>query len=263
MKGFTIKIYWGSSATVKPGQPKIIKFDGLTAEQRGTMQAEAKKAKDAASSYFYKPDWTTGYWPTPKQPGKIAGDAALEGNYALTTNYTGNVAIDCPANVNFLDAFDFTSPDIQAQIPLDDAIQFEWKQIPNALGLHASIFGMEGKNTLILWSSSEVYSDMAMGSWDYLQMAEVRSFVEKTVMMKGEATSVTVPKAIFANCDMANMMMVGYGPGAALATGQPLPRIQTKTTLTMPLGGKMMKGMGAMPGMEIPEPPEDDQDSGE
>jgi len=41
-------------------------------------------------------------------------------------------------------------------------------------------------------------------------------------------------------------MMVGYGPGAALDKGQPLPRIQTKTTLSIMLSGKGMSGMAGM-----------------
>jgi hypothetical protein len=43
---------------------------------------------------------------------------------------------------------------------------------------------------------------------------------------------------------MAMLTMVGYGPGAALGAGQPLPRIQTKTSLMATLGGKAMSGMG-------------------
>ena len=40
------------------------------------------------------------------------------------------------------------------------------------------------------------------------------------------------------------LTMIGYGSGAALAEGQPLPRVQTKTTLNAMLGGK---AMGEMP----------------
>jgi hypothetical protein len=87
---------------------------------------------------------------------------------------------------------------------MDQAIQFEWKQIPNALGLHAGIFGMQGQNTLILWTSSEVYNDAAMGDWGYLQMAEVRDRVAANVMMKGDRPSVTVPAGIFKDWSAAN-----------------------------------------------------------
>lgn len=245
----TIKYYWGSSATVRPGQPKVIKFGSLTPDQKRLMQDSARKAQ-ASGSYFYKPDWTTGYWPTDKQPGSIAKDAALPGTYALTTNYCGNVSIDCPSNVDFLDPIDMTSPDLTEQPDRTQAIKFAWKPIPNLLGSHAMIFGMEGKTTIIMWSSSEVWRDDMMSvDWGYLQMAEVRQFVKDKIMMPGDQSDVTVPEGIFKDCDMASMQMVGYGPGAALEKVQPIPRIQTKTTLNLMLGGKGMPGgPGGMPG---------------
>jgi len=245
MKDFTIKIYWGSSATVRKGQPKIIRWGGMDASQQAEMRKQAE-AMQRRTSYFYKPDWTTGYWPTERQPGRIAPTASLVGHYALTTSYTGNVEIDAPTEVNFLDPIALLTPDLKQQPSMAQALAFTWKPIPNALGLHARIIGMEGQSTLIIWTSSEVFTGEAMGDWDYLQMAEVRKMVADTVMMKGDRTDVTVPAGIFANADMVMMNMVGYGPGAALAQGQPLPRIQTKTTLSATLGGKGMQGMGGM-----------------
>ena len=246
-QGFTIKIYWGSSETVRPGQPKIIRWEGMTPEQKATMQKQANEAR-GQSSYFYRENWTTAYWPTKTQPGKIAPDASLVGNYALTTNYTGSVAIDAPSTVNFLAPFELTSPKLDRVVPLADPIRLVWKPIPTALGLHAAIFGMEGKNTLILWSSSEVETEGMMTDWGYLEMAKVLELVKSTVMMKGDRTSATVPAGIFQNCDMASLSMVGYGPGTALDQGQPLPRIQTKTTLTVMLGGKSMPDMSGLGG---------------
>jgi hypothetical protein len=247
---FTIKIYWGSSETVKDGQPKIIKWTGLTADQKAEMKKQGSRARAGASSYFYKPNWTTGYWPTDKQPGEIDPEASLVGNYALTTNYTGNVSIDAPENVNFLAPIDMASPDLTAKIDFARFIAFKWQQIPNALGLYASIMGMEGKNTLILWSSSEVFKDGLMGDLGFPQMAEVREFVKQTVFMKGDQTKVNVPAGIFKDADMAMFSMYGYGPGAALDKAQPLPRIQTKTSLSIMLGGKKMASMGPMDGGE-------------
>jgi hypothetical protein len=245
MKDFTIKIYWGSSPTVRKGQPKVIRWGGMDVSQQAEMRKQAE-AMQKRSSYFYKPDWTTGYWPTDRQPGKISPKASLVGHYALTTSYTGNVEIDAPTDVNFLDPIALLTPDLTQQPSLEQALAFTWKPIPYVLGLHARIIGMEGQTTLIIWTSSEIYTAGAMGDWDYLQMADVRKMVGETVMMKGDRIDVTVPAGIFRNADMAMMSMVGYGPGAALAVGQPLPRIQTKTTLSLMLGGKSMQGMGGM-----------------
>ncbi|MHB1455876.1 MAG: hypothetical protein ACYC0V_03065 [Armatimonadota bacterium] len=248
---FTIKIYWGSSEKVRPGQPKIIKVGDMPVEQKARMEQEMRKAsKGDGSQYFYKPGWTTAYWPTKKQPGKIANDASLLGNFALTTNYTGNIAIDVPKTVDFMAPIEMSSPDLEQPVSMDSFIPFKWTAIPNALGLHAQITGMQGQDTLILWFSSEKEPEMAV-EWDYLQMAKVLEYVKADIMMKGTQTSMTVPEAIFKDCDMAMFRMIGYGTGTALAAGQPIPRVQTKTTLSItPLGGKMTKDM--MSGMDAP-----------
>ena len=241
---FTIKIYWGSSETVKEGQPKVITWGGLTPEQKEAMNNRAREAQAQGGSYYYKAGWTTGYWPTKKQPGNIDMDASLVGKYSLTTSYTGNVDIEAPSDVNFLAGIMMSSPDLEKKIDLKKSIQFKWGQIANALGLNASIMGMEGKNTLIFWSSSEVFTEGLMGDMGFLQMAEVRDFVSKTMFMEGTRTNVNVPAGIFQNADFAMMNMAGYGPGAALETAQPLPRIQTKTSLMLMLGGKKMDDFG-------------------
>ncbi len=243
---FTIKIYWGSSEKVKEGQPKILTWKGFTPEQQEAMRQQSQQMNmmGPGANYFYKPNWTTGYWPTAKQPGNIDKDASLVGNYKLTTSYTGNVEIEAPSNVNFLDPIDFSSPNLDKPVDLKKFIPFKWKQIPNALGQYAWIMAMEGKNTMIIWSSSEVYNDYLMNDMGFLQMAEVRDYVSKTMFMSGDRTSVNVPEGIFANADFVIMNMVGYGPGAALEKAQPLPRIQTKTTAMVMLGGKKMKDIG-------------------
>ncbi len=242
---FTIKIYWGSSKTVKEGQPKIVTWGGLTPEQQAAMKDRAREAQAAGNSYFYKEGWTTGYWPTKKQPGQIDLAASLVGKYSLTTNYTGNVDIEAPSDVNFLAPILMSSPNLDNKLDLNKSLPFSWGSIPNALGLHAGIMGMEGRNTLILWSSSEVFTEGIMGDMGFLQIAEVRDFVAKTIFMAGDRTSVDVPEGIFANADFAMMQMVGYGPGAALDKAQPLPRIQTKTSLMLMLGGKKMRDFSA------------------
>jgi len=238
---FTIKIYWGSSETVKEGQPKVITWSGITPEQREAMKNRVREANAVSGSYFYKEGWTTGYWPTKRQPGNIDKDASLVGKYSLTTTYTGNVDIEAPSNVNFLDPILMSSPNLEKRLDLKKSIPFNWAQVPNALGLNATIIGMEGKNTLIIWLSSEVFTDAVMGDMGFLQMAEVRDFVSKSIFMAGDRTSVTVPAGIFADADFAMMQMAGYGPGAALEKAQPLPRIQTKTSLMLMLGGKKMR----------------------
>lgn len=238
---FTVKIYWGSSETVKEGQPRVIKWGGLTDEQKAAMKENARNAQ-AGNSYFYKAGWTTGFWPTEKQKGDIGMDASLVGKYSLTTSYTGNVEIEAPSQVTFLDPITVTSPNLEKKTDLKKSMPFVWNSVPNCLGFYGWIFAMEGKNTLVIWSSSEVFDEGLMGDMGFLQMAQVRDYVARTVFMPGDATKVSVPAGIFVNADIVMMQMAGYGPGAALEKAQPLPRIQTKTSLQLMLGGKQMRG---------------------
>jgi len=233
---FTIMRYWGSSPTVKPGQPEVITFKDLPPIEQDAAREQANKQ----SEYYYKPNWTTGYWPTQKQPGNIQPDAVLTGHYALTTNYTGNVEIDVPETVKILDPIEFSSPKLDTKIDFTKPIVFHWKTIPGVLGYHAYITGMKGQNTLITWTSSEIKNFDNFG-WDYMQMSDVLKNVQTTAMMGGDRTEVIVPAGIFADCDMVNFMMIGYGTGVALPEGQPIPRVQTKTNISIMLGGKLME----------------------
>jgi len=235
---FTIIRYWGSSPTVKKGQPETIKFKDMIPTEQDVVREQANKQNE----YYYKPNWTTGYWPTQEQPGAIEPEVSLTGHYALTTNYTGNVAIDVPDTVKFLNSIEFSSPKLDKKIDFSKPITFHWKTIPGVLGYHASIMGMKGKNTLITWSSSEVKKIDSFG-WDYLQMSEVRQLVAETAFMGADRVEVTVPAGIFQECDSVMFAMTGFGTGTALAEGQPLPRVQTKTTISIMLGGKAMKDM--------------------
>jgi hypothetical protein len=247
---FTIKRYWGSSAKVKTGQPEIFSFKDLTPEQKAMMREAAKQA-EKKSSYYYKPNWTTGYWPAENQAGTVKKDAVMQGKYSLTTNYTGNVDITVPKEVNFLAPIKMSSPKFSEKIPMDKAITFKWDAVPGVLGYYAQIIGMQGTTTLIMWNSAEVRTEPDM-AWDYLQMADVITYVKDKKFMGPEQVTMTVPAGIFKDCDTVNLRMIGYGPATALDGTQPLPRVQTKTTFNVMLGGKMMTDMMGQPGMVMP-----------
>ena len=70
------------------------------------------------------------------------------------------------------------------------------------------------------------------------KMAGMPDMMEMLITMPA---GVPLPAGIFKDCDAVNFMMIGYGTGTALTEGQPLPRVQTKTTISIMLGGKAMK----------------------
>ena len=252
---FTIKIYWGSSPTVQPGQPKVYEFNKLTMDQQMEMGSHMRSVTSAMSmgggahggggaggNYFYKDGWTTGYWPGDTNQPKIGDTASLSGTFNLNSSYTGNVSIDTDAGVDFLPAIEMSSPDLGTKPNLTQAIPFQWSPLGSAIGQYATIIGMQGKNTLIIWSSASNFGDQILGDTDFMQMADVKANVANNVFMPGDTTSMTVPAGIFADADFALFNMVAYGPGSAKDGTQPVPRIQTKSTLMLMLGGKKSKG---------------------
>ncbi len=248
IEDMTIKIYWGSSPTVLPGQPRVIRIGDLPEVDMAQFR-EQMEAAMARAGQFYRPDWTEAFWPTEKQPGELKPESSLVGEFALTTNYTGNVSITAPEDVDFLAPFTLSSPSTEGTPDLAEPLELAWEQIEHCLGIHASAVGFEGRNTLVMWVCSETLPEGYTGmDMNYLEMAQVRQYVAEGLMLEGDATEATIPAGIFEDCAMPMLSMVGYGPGVAVADVNPLPRIQTKTTLTMQLGDMMKGAMGMMGG---------------
>lgn len=246
---FSIKRYWGSSATAKASQPEVFDLKSLTPEQKVMMRSQAMKMRQTTDSYFYKPNWTTAYFPPSKGVTAVPDEGALAGNYLLTSSYTGKVEMDVPDTVNFLPAIEMTSPNMDKAVPMEDALVFRWKPVPNVIGYSANIIGMEGQKTIVMWNSAEEKPDMGL-AFDYLEMAQVRDLVSRKMVMGKDTIEMTIPAGIFKDCDFVMFQMIGYGPGSAIEKGQPLPRLQTKTTLGITLGGKKIKDALGRKGQE-------------
>ena len=234
-----IKVYWGSSATVQPGQPKILEMSSLSLAQQMEMAGHMRMSPGmllsggSGGDYFYREGWTTGYWPDASDPGVVPSTASLAGRFTLNTNFAGNASLDVPSGVNFLPAIQLQSPDLGSVIDFSNPVDFKWKPVVGAVGQYATIFGMEGRNTLILWSSSEIYADELLADMGYSETADVQDAVEKKLFMPSWVGSMTAPAGIFQNAEFSVLNMSALGDGS-----QPAPFVQTQSTLTLMLGGK-------------------------
>lgn len=245
---FVIKTYWGSSPTVRPGQPdeQVIEWEAMSVEDRARLREQAEQAM-AGGEYFYKEGWTTAYWPTERQPGTIAEDDSLHGTFTVDSTYAGNVSIDVPDTVDFLAPVQLTSPDMAEGPELTEPIVFRWQPIDNVLGFFVRAMGMKGREEMIQWFCSEVKPD-EIPEDEFMQMADVRRLVQEQIMIPGNSTTVTIPAGIFEGCEFVNYEIIGYGTGTALEDAQPRPRVQTRTVmsglLTSMMGPGMMGGFG-------------------
>lgn len=217
--------YWGCSATVKPGQPRVVKGATLSAEQ---LERAAKAAKAAGGKV---PVNTYAFWPNSlqKQPPQLVPTAAMPGGYQLKTNYTGNVAFQVPQNVDFLAPVELTVDGAD----LTKATNLSWKPVPNAVGYYAMAMGSKGENTHIMWISSEVPDGFDGG---YETTGEVKALVEKGVYMPANKTQCTIPAGIFQGCKAVSVSLVAYGPSFTQGNTTPSVRVYTKSTAMTSLG---------------------------
>jgi len=237
---FKIYRYWGSSPVVRPGQPQVINWDGLTPEQKALVEQQNRKS----ASEISRPDFTQAYWPNSPANGKVSLQARAAGSYQLTTSYTGNVSFEVPQEIKFLPPVELTSPRLSTQPSLEQPLELAWKIIPEVLGYNVTVMGIKGRDTLIIWSCTENLSSQAT-FMDYLAMDEIKKLVEDKSLVAPQDCKATVPAGIFQECDSVQLIINGYGPAFA-SEGKPLPRFQTKTTLMAILGGKLLKDMNQM-----------------
>lgn len=238
---FEFHRYWGCSATVKPGQPKVVKGASITAEQAERAAKAAKAAGGKAPSNTYA------YWPNnlQKMPPKLETSAAMPGGYQLKTNYAGGVAFQVPDNVNFLAPVDLTVDGSD----LSKAATLSWKPVPNAVGYYAMAMGTKGENIHVMWISSEVPDGFDQG---FQTTGEVQALVQKGVYMPPSKTQCTIPAGIFQGCKAVSVQVMAYGPSFTQGNTTPSVRVYTQSTAMATLG----QGLG---GAFVPGDRDDDE----
>ena len=145
---FVMKTYWDCSATVLPGQPKVVDTDQMMKgmPEGGMMGAGKMRGMPSMRSVASANDGRShAYWPNSKEGKKIVKDSSSPGPYELTTNYCGGTAITFDKEQEFLGPIDITNPG-KGILDLEKAIKIEWKTVPNAQAYIITAFaGKKGR----------------------------------------------------------------------------------------------------------------------
>jgi len=229
--------YWSCGATVKPGQPKVMRPGQATPEQLARLRGLRGQvgAGGAATD-------TWAYWPNSKDrmPRKIDEKAGLPGKYLLRTNFAGQVGFEVPANVQFMAPVTLsTSTDDLAK-----PITLSWKPVEGAVAYFAMAFGVKGKDSFVMWNSADTDEGSEAG---YAPTAEIRAQVEKGTLLAPSRVECTIPVGIFQGCQSVTVMVHAYGPGhwqPAPMAGVPNVRVVTRSVGMTPLGGPKFPGLG-------------------
>lgn len=265
-----ISEYWGCSATVRPGQPKVATFKvkGGSINGKGGMQGMDFKATGSLSKGLFAPDRDIDlkpgyvYWPNRKYGMQVPRGAQLAGDHKIVgSGIPESMQFQVQQNADFMPKLA-----LRSQGEMTDAVGLSWPTVDRArayfiTGMHMEVNG-ENSYSMVIWSSADV-----PGAGSDLHAFLTGSFIDKwlkqKVLLPPSATSCTIPRGIFASppgnqgAMPGMLMMTAYGPESWI-TYPPKPadakqpwnpewsvRLRAKSTATSILGmdfGNMQQG---------------------
>jgi len=197
-------IYWGCGESVRPGQPVIIDFASLNA------QDAARAFRSHAISRPRGPapgrNRSYGTWPNQENAHAIPAAGSLQGEHTVSGNYSPEIRFAVGERHDFMDAVAFDP----VRKTAGGAYAVKWKTIPTAIGYFATAMGQgDDRNDLVTWSSSEV-QEMGQVLMDYIPPAEVERLIRDKVVMPPQTTECSVPAGVFKG-DAAMLNFIAYG----------------------------------------------------
>ncbi len=203
-----ILFYWGCSAQVKSGQPRV--FDSAKLSQQdyaNFMQGRSVRDRGAKAEPGYA------IWPNEAQNSRIARNASLVGEHTVTGD-------GIPANMRFtLGAGQDFMPTMQVDNvgKLSDPIRVSWQSIPTARAyMLTALSGSDGKGggaDMVIWSSSEP-PESGMGLMDYVSNSNIDKWLGERVLLPASQTQCDIPAGIFEKGSAAMLRSIAYGSEA-------------------------------------------------
>jgi hypothetical protein len=149
-------------------------------------------------------------WPNPTDSRMVPADASLRGEHAFSgRGIPDGFRFQIPAAQDLMPALTLEQADSNG------ATALSWNTITTARGYFVSAMGSNGKDDMVIWSSSEV-ADTGFGLMDYQTNAAVDRWLKERVLLTPNVTRCVVPKGVFG--DSAGMLrLIAYGEELNLA----------------------------------------------
>jgi hypothetical protein len=195
-------LYWGCGENVRAGQPVVIDFAGV-AEGRTPPNMVSRRVAHPSGPAFGR-SRTYGDWPNPEQPRPVPADASLRGEHVVKGNYSPEIKF--ALDKDFLDRVELAA----------GGNSVRWNSIANATGYFATLYGAQGENEIVFWSSSEV-QEMGSALMDYLPPAEVARLIRERVVMAPKTLECTVPGEVVKKAGTPMFNFIAYGEEANFA----------------------------------------------
>ncbi|HEY3247237.1 MAG TPA: hypothetical protein VGK88_02945 [bacterium] len=196
-----VTVYWGCSAEVRSGQPRVLNFATASAQDWSSVWQGRYVPERGATA---EPGHSV--WPNDRNKQMLPEGNSLQGEHAIAGDgVPAGFRFPIGATQDLMPAIDLT-----AQGEVGGSILLQWRTIPTARSYFISAFGTKGDSEIIIWTSSDV-PDAGVGLVDYLSNANIDRWTADKVLLPASATQCAVPKGIFAGADGAIVRMIAHG----------------------------------------------------
>ena len=261
----TIRQYWGCSATVGPGQPKVMTLR----LKKGSLQKDGSLAPG-----LFVPDRDIdvnpkyALWPNQKNSKRVSDRSSMAGQHRIVGDgVPASLQFELGRNADFMPKIA-----LQTQGELSDSIQLQWPQVDRARGYFLHAMAMQDERNFVMWSSADV-AGAGHELLHYLAGSNIDKWLKQKVLLAPSTTRCAVPKGIFKPTGkggrdeaIAALNMIAYGPETNITwperpadPKQPWKpewnvRVRTKATTSAMLGVDLS-------GMDEGDMPEEDGQS--
>lgn len=197
-------IYWGCGEAVRSGQPVVVDFARLDAQEaaRAFRSRNVKRPRGPAQGR----NRTYGEWPNRDNSQAVPAGASLRGEHVVAGNYSPDIRFSVDERHDFMAPVAFDP----VRKTAEGAFLVQWKTVPTAIGYFAMAMGRgENENDVVMWSSSEV-QEMGHALMDYLPPAEVQRLIREKVLMPQTTSQCAVPAGVFKG-EGAMLNFIAYG----------------------------------------------------
>jgi hypothetical protein len=197
-------IYWGCGETVRAGQPVVIDFAQLDAQEA----ARAFRSRNVSRPRGPAPgrNRTFGEWPNPERPQPVPERSSLRGDHVVAGNYLPDMRFAIG------ERHDFMAPVVFEPVrkTAAGALRVKWRALPTAIGYFATAMGQgEIRDDVVMWSSSDV-QEMGHALMDYVPPAQVQRLIKDKVVLPPQTTECTVPAGVFKG-ESSMFNFIAYG----------------------------------------------------
>lgn len=197
-------LYWGCGERIRTGQPVIFDFASMNPQDAARVFRSVNINRQRGPSPGR--NRTYGTWPNPEDNRAVPANGSLQGDHAITGNYSPEIRFAVGERHDFMEAVAFDPVSKTA----GGAFAVRWKSVPTATGYFASAIGQgDTQNDIVMWSSSDVQV-MGQTLLDYIAPTEVERLIRDKVVMPQQTTECAVPAGIYKN-DGAMLNFIAYG----------------------------------------------------